>query len=275
MIENSEKEVKVVDNTKWKERHQFVLSANGNIICQRYFKVNGFNPSALRSVELYYTFREAVQMIKDDLVSKSRIYTGITANNRSKLTGFYSGDDLTMDDWCLICSSSIDGNIPLSNGVVVNKSFVDFNNTEEEETNEPFEFKFSYLYDDKVMYEEVWDGTVYPRYIRNSVDLSNSNASYKYADPMRMSFVQQMTKYLTEGRGDLIYAIIKKFCNTLSDNIDENGVTSEKDYTYVLNYGSRTFVCNPFPRKYIREWANAVKDKTVKHRKWIDNDFSD
>ena len=98
MSENLTKDVKVVDNTQWKERHQFVLSANGNIICQRYFKVNGFNPHTLHSVELYETIRDIVGLIKGDLASKSRVYTAVTMNKRSKLTGFYKGEELSLDD---------------------------------------------------------------------------------------------------------------------------------------------------------------------------------
>ena len=44
MLENNiKKETKVVDNEAYKERFQFLLWVNDNIICQRYFKINGFN----------------------------------------------------------------------------------------------------------------------------------------------------------------------------------------------------------------------------------------
>lgn len=274
MNENSEKIVKIVDNTRWKERHQFVLSTNGNIICQRYFKVNGFNPNALHSVELYETMRDIVGMIKDDLVSKSRIYTAVTSNKLSKLTGFYSGEEsLDFSDAILAYCNTIDGEVTLSNGTVLDKTFIEISSSEEENDNLPFEFKFSYLFDDEVKFEEVWDGTVYPRYVRNSVDLSNSNASYKYADPMRMTFSQQMTKYLTEGRQDLIYQIIKLFCEALSNDIDDNGNTSEKEYTTEEVYGDKAYLWNPYPKKYVKGWADAVRQKTIQYKRWVENDY--
>lgn len=272
MNENLAKEVKAVDNTQWKERHQFVLSANGNIICQRYFKVNGFNPNALHSVELYYTVRDIVDLIKDDLKSKSRVYTGITMSKRSRLTGFYSGEPLSFEDAILAYSDYVEGDVTLSNGTVLNKTFIE-NGLVEEEDNTPFVFKFSYLFDDKVVYEEEWDGTVYPKYIRNSVDLSNSNASYKYADPMRMTFSQQMTKYLTEGRVDLIYTIIKMFCSTLSNDVSEDGNSIEKEYTIDMEYGDKTYYCTPYPREYVKGWANAVRQKTLKYKRWAEWDL--
>ena len=126
MSENLSKDVKIVDNTQWKERHQFVLSANGNIICQRYFKVNGFNPHTLHSVELYETIRDIVNLIKGDLASKSRVYTAITMNKRSKLTGFYEGEELSVDDAALAYSDKYEGEVKLSNGVVLNKPLIDY-----------------------------------------------------------------------------------------------------------------------------------------------------
>ena len=272
MIENSVKGVKVIDNSSWKERHQFVLSANGNIICQRYFKVNGFNPNSLHSVELLDTVRNLVDMIKADLASKSRVYTAVTMTKRSKLTGFYEGEDLSISDRCLICSDVYDGEITLSNGVVLNKTYIE-NDLTEECDNEPFEFKFSYLFDDKLICEEIWDGTVYPKYIRNSVDLSNSNSSYKYTDPMRMTFSQQMTKRLNEGRVDLIYTIIRMFCDTLSNNVDENGNSMEKEYISDMEYGDKTYYCTTYPREYVKGWANAVRSKTIKYNRWIEWDL--
>lgn len=274
MSENLEKEVKVIDNAQWKERHQFVLSANDNIICQRYFKVNGFNPNSLRSAELYDTVRDIVRLIKSDLLSKSRIYTGITMSKRSKLTGFYKGEELSYSDSVLAHCDNIDGIVELSNGVVLNKTFFDHENVEEDEDGTPFVFKFAYLFDDEPVYEEIWDGSVYPKYVRNSVDLSNSNASYRYADPMRMTFGQQMTKHLTDGRSDLIYNIIKMLSDTLSNNIDEEGNSVEREYSTEFDYGNKSYACTSYPKEYIKGWRNAVRKKTLKYERWTGWDLS-
>lgn len=272
MIENSVKEVKVIDNTQWKERHQFVLSANGNIICQRYFKVNGFDPNALHSAELLDTVRDVVDLIKADLVSKSRIYTGIVMQKLTKLTGFYQGGGLSFSDAVLAYSDKLEGDVELSNGEVLSKTYIE-TETFDDEDNEPFTFKFTYLFDDKVVCEEIWDGSVYPKYIRNSVDLSNSNSSYKYTDPMRMSFSQQMTKHLNDGRIDLIYTIIRMFCDILSKTVDEDGNSCEKDYTSDMKYGEKTYYCTTYPREYVRGWANAVRQKTIKYNRWTEWDI--
>ena len=105
------------------------------------------------------------------------------------------------------------------------------------------------------------------------MDLSNSNASYKYTDPMRMSFSQQMTKYLTEGRVDLIYTIIKMLCGALSNDVDENGDAYEKEYSTEMEYGDKVYSCTSYPREYIKGWANAVRQKTLKYKRWAEWDF--
>lgn len=272
-ILKKEKEVKVIDNTQWKERHQFVLSANGNIICQRYFKVNGFNPKSLNSEELYYTIRDIVHMIKDDLKSKSRIYTAITMGKSTKLTGFYNGEKLSNHDAVLVFQDDVRGEVTLSNGIVLNKTYIDYD-VEEEVDDSPFTLKFSYLFDDKAVYEEVWDGTVYPKYVRNCIDLSNSNASYKNVDPMRMTFSQQMTKSLNSGRPDLIYNIIKLFCDTLSNDVDDDGNSIDKGYTTSVKYGNKKYYYTNYPIDFVKGWAAAVRQKTNAYNRWSDRHLS-
>lgn len=272
-ILKKEKEVKVIDNTQWKERHQFVLSANGNIICQRYFKVNGFNPKSLNSEGLYYTIRDIVHMIKDDLKSKSRIYTAITMGKSTKLTGFYNGEKLSNHDAALVFQDDVRGEVALSNGIVLNKTYIDYD-VEEEVDDSPFTLKFSYLFDDKAVYEEVWDGTVYPKYVRNCIDLSNSNASYKNVDPMRMTFSQQMTKSLNSGRPDLIYNIIKLFCDTLSNDVDDDGNSIDKWYTTSVKYGNKKYYYTNYPIDFVKGWAAAVRQKTNAYNRWSDRHLS-
>lgn len=272
-ILKKEKEVKVIDNTQWKERHQFVLSANGNIICQRYFKVNGFNPKSLNSEELYYTIRDIVHMIKDNLKSKSRIYTAITMGKSTKLTGFYNGEKLSNHDAALVFQDDVRGEVTLSNGIVLNKTYIDYD-VEEEVDDSPFTLKFSYLFDDKAVYEEVWDGTVYPKYVRNCIDLSNSNASYKNVDPMRMTFSQQMTKSLNSGRPDLIYNIIKLFCDTLSNDVDDDGNSIDKGYTTSVKYGNKKYYYTNYPIDFVKGWAAAVRQKTNAYNRWSDRHLS-
>ena len=50
-----------------KEQFEFILTINGNIICQRYFRINGFKREAYRSVELVEAIDKCVDLINADL----------------------------------------------------------------------------------------------------------------------------------------------------------------------------------------------------------------
>ena len=256
-----EKSPKVIDNSQWKERHQFVLSANGNIVCQRYFKVNGFNYEHLESVYFYHTFRDAVRLIKNDLASKSRIYMGITMTDKIKLTGFCEQEDISAK----VTNDKIEGEVTLNSGKVINKTYLTHQDKFDDNVEEPFEFKFSYLLDGVVKYEEIWDGSVYPKYIRNGVDLSNSSSSYKNTDTMFLGFSQQMAKSLSDGKDDLIYKIIMMFCDALSSDIDEDGNPITGDVDTTLVYGDRSYECRAYPREFVRAWGKSLKEKTLNY----------
>jgi hypothetical protein len=56
------------------QRFEFLLYINGNIICQRYFNIRGFNEESLNSLELKYTHDYCVEIIKETLKNKTVDY---------------------------------------------------------------------------------------------------------------------------------------------------------------------------------------------------------
>ena len=63
----------------FKERFEFKLTVGENIICQRYFKINNFNPLSLSSIELADIMRHLAVMVDNDLKDKSQVYLDIMA----------------------------------------------------------------------------------------------------------------------------------------------------------------------------------------------------
>lgn len=232
-----------VENDAFKERFQFLLSVNDNIICQRYFKINGYNPKSLQSLELKYTLDECIEMIKEDLVSKSRIFMWYTRDEPIKMTGFGENEEVTYFKYDEGVTDSYSDNEKLN----------------------PYEvtFKFQLLVDEKVVYEIIWDGTDYPKYVRNGVDLTNSDALYKDKEPLSLHFSIAIVRRMTLNKIDLVYHIIKKICEAMScsdnsytnsikfTNRDDNKVTYSKDYAL-----------NLLNRDYYNGWRNYVKKKT-------------
>lgn len=204
-MEENEKIQKKVDNSNYRERFQFQLKVNDNIICQRYFKINRYNSDSVCSQELYDTLDVCVDLIRNDLEAKSRIYTWNTCGGKSKLTG-YAKDE---------------------NGQPVNEvEYIDVPAKEwdEDEFVNPWDVTFSFIFlaDDNVVYNRIWDGSQYPKYVRNSVDITNSKSPYI------------MVQIMNNGREDLVVDIIKRICEVCSNEEQEK----PKQYTKYERYSN-------------------------------------
>ena len=269
-IKENKKEINRLNNLLFKDRFQFILKINNDIVCQRFFKINGLLYEALESEEMKLVMDEVVEMIKKDLTSKSRVYDWYTRpTTRIKMTGFIDDNKEYSDiDKHLILTNSEVDKIVCQNGEVIEKTYIDYTDDgldtfiESERPKEgEFVFKFSFLFDDKVMYEQAWDANVYHKFVRNSVDLSNSDLSYKDKDPITLPFVLNIVKSMTSDKTDLIYHIIKKICFVLSSSYTEAGF----EYTKRMNYGDKKYRCSTFNSDYVNGWRNATEQKTRKY----------
>lgn len=238
----------------YKERFQFVYSVNDNIICQRYFKINGFIIDSVNSVELKDALDECVMALKDDLLSKSRVYLWYNTITPVQMTGFTGEGEKTYLEYP-------------ENA---------FTQPVEDEDSKPYDvmFNFKFMIDGRTVYEYIWDGTMYPKYVRNSVDITNSGSMYRDRDQMMLNFTQTLNKAMTYGRSDLTYYIIKRICEVTSG--DENRKYTKYD-TYDNLEGhfedgkfvsdritdSRDYVFNSYNKKYVNEWRKYTMKKTI------------
>lgn len=192
-MEENEKTPRKVDNSSYREKFQFQLKVNDNIICQRYFKVMHFNNDSLNSRELFKTLDRCVRLIQNDLTSKSRVYMWNVSGGSCKLTGFAKDE----------------------NGNPINQvECIDIPPKEwdENEFVNPWDvtFNFQFLVDDNIVYSRIWDGSQYPKYVRNSVDITNSRSQYA------------MVQIMNHGREDLAVDIIKRICEACSNEEDDD-----------------------------------------------------
>ena len=68
--------MEVKDQKEYREeRFEFSLFINNNLICKRNFKINNYIDGSMQSLNFKDKVDEIVQMIDDDLKSKSRVYT--------------------------------------------------------------------------------------------------------------------------------------------------------------------------------------------------------
>ena len=241
-MEENEKIVKKVDNSNYRERFQFQLKVNDNIICQRYFKINRYNSDSLCSQELYDTLDDCVELIRTDLESKSRVYTWNTCGGKSKLTGY---------------AKDADGN-PINS-----VEYVDIPPKEwdEDEFAKPWDVKFNFIFlvDDNIVYSRIWDGSQYPKYVRNSVDITNSKSPYI------------MVQIMNNGREDLVVSIIKSICEVCS-NEDQD---KPRQYVKFERYTDDVYFTKASENGgLVKVWdsTNIVGDKILERKSSENND---
>lgn len=265
----SRREDVATKNDAFKERFQFILSSNGNIICQRYFRINGYNNDSLGTVDLYQALEECVDMIKEDLNYKSFVYQTLINDEPIKLTGFVN-EPASFSDLCNIASSMVEGEITLSDGTTIEKEYMYYSSKaddiygDSEELN-PWDvtFKFEFRVDDRPVFERIWDGTVYPKHIRNSVDLSNTGSNN---DPKSVfvNSIDGVLSYTKLGRPNLVYLIIRKIISVMSGGFDKQDC-----YTNTITIGDKEYEYYAYDKKFNDGWKEYTKAKADKYFQWI------
>lgn len=235
------KENKFVDNVAYKSKFQFLIWVNDNVICQRYFKINGFNEESIYTKEFTNCMNGIVKSIQEDLESKSRIFMWYTnLKEPFKVTGFATDKEVEKygsDFIAMLVNSGVRGNIAAPDGKIFHKEYMEFaegvvNDYGEVERPDEGEyiFKFSFLIDDIPVFEKTWDGNVYPKFVRNGVDLTNSYASYDNKETSALSFGAAIVRYMQAGKINLISNFIRRICDVLSNTFTEKYVyTKEMD----------------------------------------------
>ena len=177
----------------YKERFEFVFTTDGNIICQRYFRINNFNPTSLRSYELTNAIRRCASVIDRDLRDKTQIYLSIYA---PRVFDSQKQMEEYIDDGELTEASPED-----------NKS----------------SYKFAFKVDGQEVCSIAWDG-YYPKFVRDKIDLSNKRGKFSEEDTEHLTFEQYLLYMMVKDKSDLVYGLIKNICYACS-------YPDSKDYT--------------------------------------------
>ena len=231
------------------ERFEFALYVNGNIICKRNFKINDFIEHSMESIEFKRKVDDIVKMIDDDLKSKSRVFTW-----------FYFNPDEP-------------------------EAFEEFAG----KPIEPWECTFTFEVTDnkKPVITKIWDGSVYPKPIRDKVDISNKTVKvasrdgkvYTYdkesffkSNEGRLTFEQEVLKAMIMDKTDLLSQITKKICETCS--VHNDAFSKIGDYTLSEYYGKDAngnevkyhFNIDAYNRKLERKWFKLASDDVKKKK---------
>ena len=236
-------------STYKEERFEFALYVNGNIICKRNFKINDFIEHSMESIEFKRKVDDIVSMIDNDLRSKSRIFTWFYFNPMEPDTfEEYAGKPI-----------------------------------------EPWEctFKFEVTDNKNVVISKIWDGSAYPKPIRDKVDISNKTVKivskegrvYSYdkeaffkTNEGRLTFEQEVLKAMIMDKSDLLLQITKKICEACS--IHDDSFTKIGDYTLSESYGKDVngnevkydFNIDAYNRKLERKWMKLASEDAKKKK---------
>jgi hypothetical protein len=218
----------------FKERFEFKLTIGDFIVCQRYFKINNFNPTSLNSFELANTIRYCANLIDEDLKSKSRIYMWHTAplvfKNEDEMYKWFANPEnsktvrkcenvfLRESDTEYLWDAE---KLVPCEGKINNGEYTSTLTNEDVVT-----LKLAFIDNGREVVSTVWDG-VYPRDVRNSIDLSNNKGKFEGEDVSRLGFESALLNYMVQGKIDLIWKIIREIQITCSDTDNKNYTTSE------------------------------------------------
>ena len=220
----------------YKEPFEFRLTVGDNIICQRYFKINNFKPVSLSSYELVDAMRNCVKMIDRDLKDKTHVYLEIMAprffDSVDEMKKYFknpnNAESMRLGEGIVVVGSDVDYFWDGNEAKECSFKFDDGEFTTKLTDEDYVEYKFSFCVDGVEASSIAWTG-VYPKYIRNSIDLSNKRGRFDGEDTTRLSFEQYLLYKLVEGRNDLVWNLIREICKACSMQ-DTKKYTTEDGY---------------------------------------------
>lgn len=259
-------EKKMPENHGKRERFEFVLTINGNIICQRYFHINGFNDKSLGSVELTDAIEvDCFDLINNDLKRKSRIYLHEMCpqvfKNKAEMDAWVRKQTFEIKPIAYVILDDSD-DVYVWDGEKMHLYDKTFNRSSfYSDDTQSNVIKLAFCDNGREVRSYAWDANVYPKFVRNNIDLSNSKN--KYADEDSYSPVE---KYLidcfNEGGTDIIPAIVRTICDACSL---ENG----SDYSHTLVYGDKVYDLNinAANRRYMKKMEALCRKKYISNYK--------
>lgn len=224
--------------TVMKERFEFILTINDNIVCQRYFKIPYLISRSLYSRELLETFDYCVSMIQRELISKSNMYNWYAApqvfKNMDEFKEWTAKYPIKMEVPCYVIIKE-ESAVYTWNGeelALYTRKFTIPDFIGEAKDENECTLKFTVIDNGvgenpktRLLYSRMWDGTVYPRFIRNNIDLSNQKNRYAGDEENFYNFLLMNT--INYSRNDLVFKLINEIVSVCSDK-NIHYTTSEK-----------------------------------------------
>lgn len=254
----------------FKEPYEFRLLIDDNIICQRYFKINNFNPNSLYSLELTDTIRECASMIDEDLKSKTRVYlwhmAPLVFQNETEMRDWFAKPENAakvkmFENIVLRDKDASEYTWDGEKLIFCEKKICDGTFTTNLTEKDTLTYEFAFYVNDRKIASTIFDG-VYPYYIRRNIDLSNTRGKFEGEDLSRLGFESYILNRLVYDRQDLIKKIVKEICYVCSvpeDSFYTQVETFTKPNGEVVTYPLNINDPKVFNAMYAKEIAKAKK----------------
>lgn len=254
----------------FKEPYEFRLLIDGNIICQRYFKINNFNPNSLTSIELTDTIRTCAHMIDEDLKSKTRVYmwhmVPLIFNNKDEMYAWFANphnvNTVRFYETIVLRDEKLSEYVWDGEKLVMcDKKTYDNTFTTVLSDKDTLTYEFAFYVNDRKIASTIFDG-VYPHYIRRNIDLSNTRGKFEGDDLSKLSFESYILNRLVFDRQDLIKKVVKEICYVCSvpeDSFYTQVETFRKPNGEVVTYPLNVNDPKLFNAMYAKEIAKAKK----------------
>lgn len=237
----------------YKERFEFVFTTDGNIICQRYFRINNFNPTALRSYELTNAIRRCAAIIDNDLKDKTQIYLSIYAprvfDTQEQMEEYVSKDEnftkMTIGEGLVVKGNTETDFVLCKDKTVkaLGSKFDDGELTESSAEDNKSTYKFAFKVDGREVCAITWDG-YYPKFVRDKIDLSNKRGKFSEEDTEHLTFEQYLLYMMVKDKSDLVYGLIKNICYACSYPDSKDYTTDVDDLFDCWNHDSERLLYN-------------------------------
>lgn len=255
------------ESTPVRERFDFVLSVNGNIIVKRNFKINDFNERSLGSTHVKDAIEQCVALIQDDLKSKSNIYLHYTAPQvfatKDEMNRWVANPTFKLENPSYVILRDSE-DVYVWNGEEMLPYDKPFNrNDYVEEPTAPCVLKFAFFENGNEVQSLSWDGNVYPKFVRSNIDISNSNNKYKN-DKAYAPMEAFLLDVFIASQKDLIPVIIRKISYACSAK--NNGI-----YHSIEEYAGQKYDFNIYQanENYERKVEAQYRRKTEEYFKSI------
>lgn len=238
MVETTNRSYASNASKDYKKRFEFKLTVGENIICQRYFSINNFNPTSLVSVELPNALEECAKLIQNDLLDKTAVYLELTApkmfKSEEEMETYFEKEEnrnaMHLGEGIIVKTTPVKAYAWGKNmkPLLLKENF-DRGDYSNPLTSEDWvDYKLAFFDNGTEVCSVGWTGC-YPRAVRNSIDLSNKRGKFDGEDISRLSFDSYILFKMVEGKKDLVYQIIKEISSVCC-------YENSSDYTTRLTY---------------------------------------